>query len=47
MKNLDLSFAHSNLKAEFLTELFKLPFASSLENVKINLGSLSLDTKDL
>lgn len=47
IRNLDLSFAHSNFKPEFITELFKTPFSSSLETVKLNLGSIHLDTKDV
>lgn len=45
--NLDLSFAHSKFKPEFLTELFETPFSSSLETVKLNFGSIHLDTKDV
>ncbi len=47
LQNLDLSFAHSNFKADFVAQLFPAPFSSSFENVKLNMGSLPLETKDV
>jgi hypothetical protein len=42
-----LSFAHSNFKADFVNELFRTPLSSTLENVKVNFGSIPLETKDI
>jgi hypothetical protein len=42
-----LSFAHSNFKADFLNELFRNPLSPTLENVKVNFGSIPLENQDI
>jgi len=44
---LDLSFAHSNFKGDFLGKLIPGPLCSSFENVKLNMGSIPMESKDI